>query len=596
MYNNHEALNISLKGTMRSHQVSLYVICLLLVLSGCVLPAKLTYEPPSLPTRYAQIQQTLTPGNHSVPNAILTGPTPEPQPTKLPTQKQADLEVYLHPGLPESLLKALPLEEYQVLSEPNQNSPQISLASLEKAELTGSEAIWTYALVTPFFTLMDEISFQNLQALWSGQTPQGIPISNIYLTAADHAAMTEVLGSPDPDTVKMMEWFEILEKSLSMEDFLAIIPFENLAPQLKILRIDGTSPIEQDFDPLEYKLSVSIRVEGGWPGAPLPLLPGNYDPEHRTVMILTGVTALTRATAHQMATRGEKFPGQDIRSWLLAADITHISHEVPFSEDCPDPDPVQEDLIFCASPERIALLEDIDADVIELSGNHLLDYGESAARLTIQMYRDRGWLTYAGGLDLLEAQTPAKIAHNGNKFAFMGCNLPGPPNVWAAASKAGAASCGDFGWLEAAIQKAQSEGYLPIVTLQYNEDYSAVPGPQMEHDFLRLAESGAVVVTGSQAHTPKLMSFHQDSFVHFGLGNLFFDQMAVYYQDVLMDGTRDEFLDRLVFYDNRLVSVELLTAKLEDYARPRPMTADERAAFLEKIFDLAFNFHKERSP
>jgi poly-gamma-glutamate synthesis protein (capsule biosynthesis protein) len=311
---------------------------------------------------------------------------------------------------------------------------------------------------------------------------------------------------------------------------------------------------------------------------------------------MTGVTALTRATAYQMAVRGETFPGMDIRTWLLEADLTHISHEVPFAENCPYPDPVQEDLIFCASPARIALFEDIGADIIELTGNHLLDFGEAAANLTVQMYRDRGWLTYAGGLNLSEAQAPAKITHNGNHLAFIGCNLPGPPNVWANPSKAGAASCADYGWLEGAIKNALSEGFLPIVTIQYIEDYSAIPSAQMESDFLRLAEAGAVVVNGSQAHTPKIMGFHQNSFVHFGLGNLFFDQMEVYYQDILMEGTRDEFINRLVFYDNRLVSVELLTAKLEDYARPRPMSPAEREAFLSRIFDLADDYQFGRIP
>jgi hypothetical protein len=47
---------------------------------------------------------------------------------------------------------------------------------------------------------------------------------------------------------------------------------------------------------------------------------------------------------------------------------------------------------------------------------------------------------------------------------------------------------------------------------------------------------------------------------------------------------RYEFLDRHVFYDGRYISTELLTAMLEDYARPRPMTPDERANFLKTYF------------
>jgi len=71
----------------------------------------------------------------------------------------------------------------------------------------------------------------------------------------------------------------------------------------------------------------------------------------------------------------------------------------------------------------------------------------------------------------------------------------------------------------------------------------------------------------------------EDRFIHYGLGNLFFDQM-----DRPVVGTREEFLDRYVFYDGKLIQVELITALLEDYAQPVPMKADERQKFLKEIF------------
>ena len=71
--------------------------------------------------------------------------------------------------------------------------------------------------------------------------------------------------------------------------------------------------------------------------------------------------------------------------------------------------------------------------------------------------------------------------------------------------------------------------------------------------------------------------------VAYGVGNLFFDQMG--------DGgevpTRHEFIDRHVIYDGQYISTELLTAELADYARPRPMTPQERAAFLTKYFEAS---------
>ena len=76
------------------------------------------------------------------------------------------------------------------------------------------------------------------------------------------------------------------------------------------------------------------------------------------------------------------------------------------------------------------------------------------------------------------------------------------------------------------------------------------------------------------------MEFYGEGFIHHGLGNLFFDQMHTL-------GNRQEFLDRHVFYDGRHISIELLTAMLEDFSQPRPMTPTEREDLLTEIFEAS---------
>jgi poly-gamma-glutamate synthesis protein (capsule biosynthesis protein) len=100
-----------------------------------------------------------------------------------------------------------------------------------------------------------------------------------------------------------------------------------------------------------------------------------------------------------------------------------------------------------------------------------------------------------------------------------------------------------------------------------------------------MAEAGAVIVNGSQAHRPKAMTFEHGTFIDYGLGNLFFDQMGIVdnYGDLIIQ-TRWEVIQRHTFYDGRHLNTELLTAMLEDYAQPRPMTERERLVFLEELF------------
>ena len=108
------------------------------------------------------------------------------------------------------------------------------------------------------------------------------------------------------------------------------------------------------------------------------------------------------------------------------------------------------------------------------------------------------------------------------------------------------------------------------------------PSDHQERHFREAVDAGAAIVSGSQAHFPQIMEFYNNAFIHYGLGNLFFDQM-----DVPVPGTRREFLDRHIFYDGRHIQTELLTALLEDYARPRPMEPAERENFLTEIFSAS---------
>ncbi|MCI0727918.1 MAG: CapA family protein, partial [Chloroflexi bacterium] len=121
---------------------------------------------------------------------------------------------------------------------------------------------------------------------------------------------------------------------------------------------------------------------------------------------------------------------------------------------------------------------------------------------------------------------------------------------------------------------------LVIATLQYLEHYQYEAWSRQQRDFKALAEAGAMAVSGSQGHHAQGFAFHQGSFIHFGLGNLIFDQMQ-------FRGTRQTFIDVYLIYDGRLLNVDLWTGLIENYARPRPMTAEEREQLLAAVFEAS---------
>jgi poly-gamma-glutamate synthesis protein (capsule biosynthesis protein) len=299
-----------------------------------------------------------------------------------------------------------------------------------------------------------------------------------------------------------------------------------------------------------------------------------------TVLAMTGVTALVRATASEMEKYGITYPGQDIREWLLSADITHISNEVPFAADCPYPNPTQTEIRFCSRDGYIQLLEDVGTDVVELTGDHFQDWGTEAMFHTLDLYRARGWPYYGGGSTLADGRKALLMENNHNRIAFIGCNEKRGSFAQADETHPGAAAC-DMEWMAGEISRLKQAGYLVIATFQHHEYYTYLPQADQQRDFRQMAEAGAVIVSGSQAHQPQGMEFLNGAFIHYGLGNLFFDQYG------LCSACREGLIDHHVFYDGRYISTELLPIQFIDYARSRPMTYDEATSLFQALFQAS---------
>jgi poly-gamma-glutamate synthesis protein (capsule biosynthesis protein) len=145
------------------------------------------------------------------------------------------------------------------------------------------------------------------------------------------------------------------------------------------------------------------------------------------------------------------------------------------------------------------------------------------------MYKDLGWQYYGGGADAEEARRPVLIENNGNKLALLGCNIGCevkteiPCDAIATDNHPGAAQC-DFDWLSTEIPALKDEGYQVIFTFQHREYYTYTTEPILAEDFGRIAAAGADIVSGSQAHQPHGFAFEDGAYIHYGLGNLFFDQ------------------------------------------------------------------------
>ncbi|MBN1454470.1 MAG: CapA family protein [Anaerolineales bacterium] len=527
-------------------------------------------------------------------------PSPSPAPTAVPqasatataTSTPMALGLYRAPEVPDALVAESDRWGIPLVANPSQASLHLELVSAGDEATIASRSTWIYALVAPFPTVTDGVTLDELKAAWNGSPPghvqcaqcEALAGSPLWMTESTLAAFTALWGASASEAVQTAPADELVAALWDNRPSWGILPFEELEPKLKVLSVDGQSPIHKDFDIVAYPLKAefALRALDREPAMLNLAIPNtNRVPTRMTTVILTGVTALVRATAYTMETKGVTYPARDIRDFMRAADITHISNEIPFYTGCDFPNPSRSKLVFCSDPKYIELLEDVGADVVELTGNHFADYGPGAMLETLDIYNRNNIAYYGGGADLEDARKPLTLENHSNKIAFIGCNPVdlGKPPV-ATETKPGAAPC-SHKYLVDTIQDLKAQGYFVISTFQHQEYYSPEARPDQLEDFHRVADAGASIVSGSQAHFAQMMEFYNDSFIHYGLGNLFFDQMGdiPYYL-----GIRREFIDRYVIYNGKLLSVELLTTMLVDYSRPRLMTPEERASFLNEYF------------
>ena len=517
-------------------------------------------------------------------------PTPAPSPTPEP------LFIGLDPSLPEvyeELLSDLlagagPVE---VLGHPRPlvlaetgAAGRIALVPLADAGDDGALAQRFYALVAPFEALQDDVSLQQVRRRWAGDGEGA-------LLAIEEAVtdLSVVLGEFKGETV--LEW-ELLSRLQSEPGALGVLPFDRLDPTFKVLTIDGINVLSNQLEPADYSLAVALTIEGSAPAAleehlraHLGVL-ANRDPDRLTALIMTGVTAMCRLTADRMETHGVLYPALLISDTLRAADITHVSNEVPFIKDCPV-NTAPNNLIFCSDYDYWQALEAIGADIVGLSGNHVNDFGYAGARESLAFYRQRGIPIYGSGLNVDEACAPIFVDHHGNRIAFLATLAWNPESAWATDELPG--TCYFYHHKERILQTIRElRGQADIVALelQYLETYNPFPTAQQVDEFRELREAGAHIVTGVQSHVPQAWEPYGQAdaggagIIVYGLGNLFFDQMWSW-------ETRTGLIARHTIYDGRLISSEILTTVLEDFAQPRWATPEERAEILGRIHDAA---------
>ncbi len=460
-----------------------------------------------------------------------------------------------------------------------------------------------YAVVVPFATVQDDVASDDLRARWQGDEPLFVLARPPGSTAdAMPNALTDVtamLGAASGNVESLATVDEIAARLAETPGALAIVPFDQLDPRFKVLRVDNVNPLDNELRRGDYPLALTLRAEGWDAGVLVQFLRDgerglgiaatNRAPSRLTTLVMTGVTAMSRGTAAAMDREGVTYPAEIIGPELSRADITHASNEVPFLENCVTRN-VANNLTLCSKPSYWAALEAIGTDIVGLSGNHVNDFGYAGARESLAWYRENEIPIYGSGGTVEEACAPLRWTHNGNTLAFVAIIAWGPPYAWVGDDSGELpGTCYYYDHKERVLETVRelaNEVDVVAVEFQHEESYQPYPLARQIAEFREMREAGAEIVTGVQSHVPQSMEpYGADDpggagIISYGLGNLFFDQMWSWQ-------TRTNLIARHTIYEGRVINTEILTTVLEDYAQPRWTTPDERVELLQRIFNAA---------
>jgi hypothetical protein len=300
-----------------------------------------------------------------------------------------------------------------------------------------------------------------------------------------------------------------------------------------------------------------------------------------THYIHTGVTAITRSAGTVLNSRGIDWYLSSIKPYFINPDIVHISNEVSMVDTCNYSSMKYK---FATQSNHMEILQRLKASVIELTGNHNLDFGTGPYLKTLDWYKKKNMAYFGGGANEEEASRPlVKTLQDGKKIAWIGYNEVCPLGECTDNKYMGAKRYNEqrARFVIDSLKRIAGISYL-IACVQFTETDSYKPTENQRKISQNLIYMGADVVIGSQAHQAQEIAVYHNKPIFFGLGNFLFDQIH-------RIGVRQAFFLNCYFLKGRIIQFQPVYTFMSTSRQPNIATADEKRLIQSSIIK-EYNF------
>ena len=400
-----------------------------------------------------------------------------------------------------------------------------------------------------------------------------VPTTDFYDTKnrISEAEFATLLTSGD-ESVISIEKLGSERKLLAVGEKYFLDDFSSGA-EFKYLDVDGeiAEDVQKVIDALTPKFGVKAKE-----------LPNKTN---TLSFVQTGVTALARRMNEKLNEVGDAtYFSAGLRDYFKQFDLVHTSNESSFSELATSEN-------ICSDPRFLDTFLDLSLDIVELTGNHNVDCGATAAITTVQKLRENGILYFGGGENLEDARKPLRLTPETTQVDGVNVTLLGYNESTGGATSGETPGANPFDENDARekIGEAKAAGDLVIVDIQYYEcseyasvaeditcDYADSSAGDQTGRFRGLIEMGADVVVGTSAHQTQTYERYRDGEIYYGLGNLLFDQSW-------WPGTTRSLGLIHYFWNGKLVQTRRFGTVYDDALQTRLMNEEEEINFIGRL-------------
>ena len=174
------------------------------------------------------------------------------------------------------------------------------------------------------------------------------------------------------------------------------------------------------------------------------------------------------------------------------------------------------------NPEATCVLEKIQADIWNISNNHIMDAGMEGLVSSREIAASMGCKTIGAGVNEVEASEPVYLDEAGGigmfGVAYMAECIP------ATATEPGVFRWNDMEYIKKRIDEVKSKCRWCIVVAHGGEEFADMPNPYTRDRYLAYLDMGADVVVAHHPHvTENYETFDNGKAIFYSLGNFIFD-------------------------------------------------------------------------